>query len=202
MCLFSGIILTLDYFKEIPNPCSEDPCENSGICLYKEADNSFECSCTSGYTGEFCETVISTSPCASSPCKNGGTCFEFGSGFLCACTSNCLGTTCGQCLGDSTTRLTTTAAPTTTTSSFILCVDSNVAYCSYFASQNYCNLNAYINRVPIRVSCARSCNACSTTTTTTVSPGCFDLQKNCMFWSKRCSSIQNPYLCRRTCNGC
>ena len=39
----------------VTTPCSPDPCMNSGVC-YETGGSGYFCVCTSGYTGNNCQT--------------------------------------------------------------------------------------------------------------------------------------------------
>ena len=43
------------------NDCSPNPCQNGGICTYKVAG--FTCECTAGYNGDNCENSKFTYKC-------------------------------------------------------------------------------------------------------------------------------------------
>ncbi|PFX26880.1 Delta-like protein 1 [Stylophora pistillata] len=73
------------------NPCTNNPCQNGGVCTVT-GDDSYSCKCADGYYGHSCEKV---SPCKSLPCKNGGTCTMTGpDSFSCTCTEEFEGDTC------------------------------------------------------------------------------------------------------------
>ncbi|PFX11555.1 Sushi, nidogen and EGF-like domain-containing protein 1, partial [Stylophora pistillata] len=40
------------------SPCSSYPCHNGGACEANHRDNTFECICESGFTGEYCEKAL------------------------------------------------------------------------------------------------------------------------------------------------
>ena len=42
------------YFRIDIDECASNPCQNDGIC--EDGDNSYTCTCVSGYTGPNCET--------------------------------------------------------------------------------------------------------------------------------------------------
>ena len=133
---------------------------------------------------------IAASPCASNPCQNGGVCVQTGStSFYCACSSSCSGPTCSTC-----------SVPTTSP-----CVDFDSYLCNYF--KGYCELPAYLNFAPIKVSCPRTCNSCNnnqpiTTTTTTTRRTCVDSQANCGYWVNLCHLLPDRNICARTCRLC
>ncbi len=70
--------------------CSPNPCEHAGTCTNNTT--SYTCSCTPGYTGTDCETVIDN--CASNPCQNGGACTNAIDGYTCSCPTGYSGTNC------------------------------------------------------------------------------------------------------------
>ncbi|CAI9727905.1 locus notch homolog 1-like isoform X1 [Octopus vulgaris] len=75
----------------IRNPCASKPCLNNGQCYVQESYN-YTCTCTSGYTGKNCESLVTV--CATNPCLNGGQCFPMGSNFVCACRQGWTGQRC------------------------------------------------------------------------------------------------------------
>ncbi|XP_036834824.1 sushi, nidogen and EGF-like domain-containing protein 1 isoform X3 [Oncorhynchus mykiss] len=55
-------------------------CQNGGVCV----DGT--CVCTSGFTGIYCQFVVTQTPCSNSrPCPDGGPCLEYGGTYLCTC---------------------------------------------------------------------------------------------------------------------
>ncbi|XP_022778036.1 sushi, nidogen and EGF-like domain-containing protein 1 [Stylophora pistillata] len=42
----------------LDSPCSSYPCHNGGACEANHRDNTFECICESGFTGEYCEKAL------------------------------------------------------------------------------------------------------------------------------------------------
>lgn len=81
---------------ELPIPCDftdfeffgnlnvGDPCLNLGVCTNSINFLTYDCNCTSDYTGANCETFI---PCSVDPCENSGTCYNFAnySSYSCGC---------------------------------------------------------------------------------------------------------------------
>eukprot|EP00050_Salpingoeca_kvevrii_P022311 m.124425 g.124425 ORF g.124425 m.124425 type:complete len:2539 (-) comp9672_c1_seq2:155-7771(-) len=55
--------------------CEPNPCENDGFCVETGDDSVFECDCPEGFSGTFCEILIS-SLCEEGLCSNGGTCLS------------------------------------------------------------------------------------------------------------------------------
>ncbi|XP_063971397.1 fibrillin-2-like isoform X3 [Lytechinus pictus] len=66
--------------------CSPDPCLN-GVCV--DGVNSFSCNCTTGFTGDTCQTEL----CGSNACQNGGTCANANTG-QCSCVTGYTGNMC------------------------------------------------------------------------------------------------------------
>jgi hypothetical protein len=93
----------LDQCEKIKNPqsiCERDqPCMNEGQC-YQTSPTSYKCTCRGAWTGERCETPLST--CATDPCGQGNTCStlktsDFKQDFVCVCDGqNSYGLTCDR----------------------------------------------------------------------------------------------------------
>ncbi|KAH9519842.1 hypothetical protein Btru_071040, partial [Bulinus truncatus] len=64
-------------------------CKNGATC--HNTDGSYECICTQGYQGKFCDTP---NFCASQPCSLHGTCEELVDSYLCRCDYGYHGPTC------------------------------------------------------------------------------------------------------------
>ncbi|CAD5124625.1 DgyrCDS12894 [Dimorphilus gyrociliatus] len=79
----------------VQDPCSPNPCMNSGAC--SSNGNTFTCTCTGGYTGATCATP--PNPCSFTPCKNGGQCTSSGNSFTCTCVNSYHGATCQNAPG-------------------------------------------------------------------------------------------------------
>ncbi len=80
--------------SQCPEPvCSYVICQNGATCVNMTVSPGFMCSCQSGYTGEFCETLIPL--CIPNPC-NGGLCSQEGVTFSCLCPLETGGRTCDQ----------------------------------------------------------------------------------------------------------
>ncbi|KAK2139083.1 hypothetical protein LSH36_2045g00004 [Paralvinella palmiformis] len=74
--------------------CYTEPCSNGGSCT--EVPVGHSCTCTSGFTGTNCETVLRN--CDSSPCQNGGTCVPDANGYRCICKPGFGGAICDKVL--------------------------------------------------------------------------------------------------------
>ncbi|KAK9747253.1 EGF-like domain [Popillia japonica] len=74
----------------IANSCDSRPCLNGGTCSLKSLE-SYQCSCTSGYTGIHCEKQ---DHCASQPCLNGAVCTPVGDSYKCTCAAGFTGVAC------------------------------------------------------------------------------------------------------------
>uniref|UniRef100_A0A158Q748 EGF-like domain-containing protein n=1 Tax=Elaeophora elaphi TaxID=1147741 RepID=A0A158Q748_9BILA len=72
------------------DPCSGNPCKNSGTCVVKDKI-AYQCSCDLGFSGIHCETkfvgLFVVGPCDVNPCLNNGTCMTTSSysTFFCDC---------------------------------------------------------------------------------------------------------------------
>ena len=169
-CIFN--VIKVFFCKGIS--CLSNPCQNGGMC-YLNSLGQVACTCTSYFTGYYCEATIDV--CVSIPCQNGGTCkIPNGSGYRCTCVQGYTGINCEIKMSTQTTKTTTT---TLTTMSPKTCVDYNSTLCQSYAAKGYCSLNVYVNGALISVSCAASCNpSCKTTTyaitTTTITKTCSD----------------------------
>ncbi|KAL4238399.1 hypothetical protein ACF0H5_003108 [Mactra antiquata] len=65
------------------NVCNNTVCQNSGICVPKEDEISFECICTSGWTGLHCNASVDD--CIDKTCYNNGKCIDKHLTFRCQC---------------------------------------------------------------------------------------------------------------------
>ncbi|XP_071485882.1 protocadherin Fat 4-like [Diadema antillarum] len=101
------IIESIDY-----TACSDDPCQNNGICSYYidhdlqnvivesnpvifvgiQTTHGFTCSCPAEYGGKTCE--IPTDYCEDANCLNGATCQNDIGGYTCACLPGFTGARC------------------------------------------------------------------------------------------------------------
>ncbi|XP_072045228.1 neurotrypsin-like isoform X2 [Amphiura filiformis] len=83
---------------EAPEPttsaCDSNPCKNGGTCRNTNGGNSFQCTCTSGWSGSVCTTAVR--PCDSDPCYNGATCRNNGGNFECTCATGWNGRLCNN----------------------------------------------------------------------------------------------------------
>ncbi|CAF4995957.1 unnamed protein product, partial [Rotaria sp. Silwood1] len=87
------IVTTMTHSSNICNPLISQSCMNNGQCLL--TINGYQCHCTSGFTGNFCEKK--TDQCASNPCINDGICYDLRSSYICACSD---GSFRSQCLSN------------------------------------------------------------------------------------------------------
>lgn len=75
--------------------CSAQPgiCQHGGTC--DDFNTGPECSCIPGFTGQYCESIVSA--CDSFPCLNGATCIQGLAGsFTCSCGLGYLGELCDK----------------------------------------------------------------------------------------------------------
>ncbi|XP_078314852.1 uncharacterized protein LOC144619767 [Crassostrea virginica] len=80
----------VEVVKNISDACDSNPCQNGGLCLYKNGKPL--CICKPGYTGNNC----SKGPCPASDtsCQNGGYCYMEGMAKTCFCKTGYSGPTC------------------------------------------------------------------------------------------------------------
>ena len=95
------------------NLCNSGPCVNGGTCAFYTQFNIYTCICPPNYSGNRCETLVTSSntlstttsttgavtnsnPCLSNPCINGGTCLssQFNNYYICNCPAGYTGTIC------------------------------------------------------------------------------------------------------------
>lgn len=101
------------------SPCTNEPCENSGICSEKRnvhdelkitdsptliftsqlVTHDYHCKCTDGYTGKHCNKR--QDPCSPNPCQVNGECRRLGYDFQCTCPQHREGKYCQLERGDS-----------------------------------------------------------------------------------------------------
>jgi hypothetical protein len=81
------------------------PCSSRGVCkALNDEDQTYTCTCMTGYTGRNCETVINSNiaplnGCASYRCQNGGSCFTNIDGQpFCRCILGYIGKYCSNCM--------------------------------------------------------------------------------------------------------
>ena len=89
--------------------CASEPCQNNGTCV--DRVGMYTCNCTSGYTGDRCETsesimlllcvdfmlllfLLDIDECKSFPCQNGGNCTDGIAGYTCDCIPGHTGYNC------------------------------------------------------------------------------------------------------------
>ena len=74
-------------------PCLSNPCSNAATCQRIADGLSYECFCSTFFTGPYCENVI---PCRSYSCENGVTCGsnENETSYTCVCAANWTGPNC------------------------------------------------------------------------------------------------------------
>ncbi|RDD40666.1 Deleted in malignant brain tumors 1 protein, partial [Trichoplax sp. H2] len=71
--------------------CGSFPCANFGTCS-STANNGYNCTCSSGWTGQQCESGINE--CASNPCSANATCVDQHLGYSCRCPQGYYGNNC------------------------------------------------------------------------------------------------------------
>ncbi|KAL1394552.1 hypothetical protein pipiens_011875 [Culex pipiens pipiens] len=72
-------------------PCADDPCKNSGVCLDTQSETGYSCVCQDGYTGKDCR--IEGQKCMSGTCGI-GRCEETENGAECYCPIHKTGPRC------------------------------------------------------------------------------------------------------------
>ncbi|CAF4553802.1 unnamed protein product [Rotaria sp. Silwood1] len=81
-------------FCGFDNPCYNQICRNNGICsvISNTTSVSFTCTCSSSYTGQYCEILLNIQMNGSClvECMNGGSCING----MCMCTSQYVGPSC------------------------------------------------------------------------------------------------------------
>lgn len=98
--IYSSNYTATEYFTLLPNSkpstgcrlCYQEECLNGGKCL--DAESSYECNCTAGYTGEFCDVNIDE--CMNNKCKNNSTCIDGIANFTCVCQNGYEGWLCDE----------------------------------------------------------------------------------------------------------
>nr|XP_008118198.1 PREDICTED: protein crumbs homolog 1 [Anolis carolinensis] len=81
-----------DCVQTSKDPCASSPCLHNATCSSAAGNLSFTCNCLMGYTGDTCETTIST--CDLHFCRHGGTCLESPDGLVCHCAEGYMGAYC------------------------------------------------------------------------------------------------------------
>ncbi|XP_065925089.1 neurogenic locus notch homolog protein 1 isoform X2 [Magallana gigas] len=80
-------------------PCNPNPCLNSGTCDESSppTGSKYVCTCPTGFSGDRCETSVTTNPCDSNTCQNGATCVADATktdGYRCDCATGFTGDKC------------------------------------------------------------------------------------------------------------
>lgn len=65
------------------NPCASNPCQHGGVCSASGSTFTCDCSGTTDFTGDRCETRINN--CANHQCQNGGQCVDGDRSYTCEC---------------------------------------------------------------------------------------------------------------------
>ncbi len=74
--------------------CTPNPCENSGTCINRPEDTTYECLCPVTYEGDHCETEI-INPCEEDSCPSNATCLRINNvRFRCVCPKGYEGSSC------------------------------------------------------------------------------------------------------------
>jgi hypothetical protein len=91
---------------EEERPCTEQPCQNGGVCSDWTTDKTIEkpkdggvggfyCQCQAGWEGTACGGEVDE--CISAPCLHGGACEDGVNGYTCECTEHAAGENCDRC---------------------------------------------------------------------------------------------------------
>ena len=214
-----GLVKALSLSTE--NACSTNPCLNNGLCQSTGGNNSYICSCQSGYSGVNCQITVNY--CQTNPCINGGSCVVNSVGLqVCQCAPGFSGTYChyqGNCSSSPCQNNATCVNQVSLNGNYycqcapnyygINCEyklssqicnggDLNATLCSSWSYNGLCNfLNTY-NSVPVSIYCPTSCGICE--------GFCKDSQPNCAVWKNMgfCSTVNkiNPLLCTKSCGTC
>ena len=65
--------------------CADSPCKNNGTCTSNTQEQTFTCSCTSGWTGDRCQFVDACAVLDEDPCGVNGVCRSDAGGIRCDC---------------------------------------------------------------------------------------------------------------------
>jgi len=94
------LLINVKKIQPPPSICERDqPCLNEGQC-YQTTPTTYKCTCRESWTGERCETPISS--CSSDPCGPGNTCHtlkasDYKQDFVCVCDGHqSYGSSCGR----------------------------------------------------------------------------------------------------------
>lgn len=83
--------------------CDSKPCKNKATCKqFKNDTKQFECECTAGYHGQYCELKTKSSICDPNPCDNKAKCqleLKNSLAFKCNCTEGYMGKYCEKTNG-------------------------------------------------------------------------------------------------------
>lgn len=77
---------------ERADPCTSNPCANSGQCSVIEFQ--YICTCTPFFTGMTCTQDVNECDIKPSPCKNGGVCINEVGSYRCQCPLEYIGKHC------------------------------------------------------------------------------------------------------------
>lgn len=77
---------------ERADPCTSNPCANSGQC--SAFDSQYICTCTRFFTGMTCTQDVNECDANPSLCRNGGTCVNEVGGYRCRCPPEYVGELC------------------------------------------------------------------------------------------------------------
>uniref|UniRef100_A0A915PEK5 Uncharacterized protein n=1 Tax=Setaria digitata TaxID=48799 RepID=A0A915PEK5_9BILA len=92
------IVLEKGKSRCTPDPCIPNRCQHNATCtpvkVSNKLEDSFECTCTSGFDGALCADDIDE--CVKSPCANGAICLNTFGSFTCLCKDGFRGTLCEE----------------------------------------------------------------------------------------------------------
>lgn len=158
-------------------PEGENLCKNGGKCVnIKVSNNSlfgFKCECATGYVGNLCERRNS---CVPNPCNVNDKCISLGNIAYKCVTKNVTETTfsstssttimpkteirTSQTTMQSTQTKSRTKLISVTLGGKELCENFNDDVCAYYAQQNLCGDEYYLNGKPITKKCRKACKLC------------------------------------------